>query len=100
MMSTVSTIKHFAASSTIAGVLGLAAVGGTAVTIAAPASAAPSNQHAAGATSTSGATVGADKPQAPAGASSRSASTMGSNQQTAGPTVPRSWYPEMPHQGG
>jgi hypothetical protein len=40
------------------------------------------------------------KPQAPAGSTTTSASTLGSNQETAGPTVPRSWYPEMPHQGG
>ena len=62
MMSTIGTIKHFAASSTMAGVLGLAAIGSTALTIAAPASAAPSDQHAAGATSTSALTGGADKP--------------------------------------
>jgi hypothetical protein len=90
----------------------LAAIGSTALTIAAPASAAPSDQHAAGATSTSAPTGGADKPsrhvrldpnfkpQAPAGSTTTSASTLGSNQETAGPTVPRSWYPEMPHQGG
>jgi hypothetical protein len=35
----ISTIKQFAASSAIAGVLGLAAMGGTAWTIAAPANA-------------------------------------------------------------
>jgi hypothetical protein len=48
---TMVTIKHFVASSAIAGVLGLAAIGGVALTVAAPANAAPSTS---GSTSASG----------------------------------------------
>jgi hypothetical protein len=40
-MTTINTVKRFAASSAIAGVLGLA-VGGAALTVGAPANAAPS----------------------------------------------------------
>ena len=44
-MKTMSAIKQFAASSVVVGVLGLGFVGGTAMTIAAPANAAPSHEH-------------------------------------------------------
>ena len=109
-------IKTRIASTAAAFVVRLAAVGGTALTIAVPANAAPG---ASGATSSS-ASNGRDQhngktlrdqheqsKQHPnkfdpptAGPSSAPASTVGSNQETGGPTVPRSWYPEMPNQGG
>jgi hypothetical protein len=113
-MNTLSTVKQFAVSSAIAGALGFAAIGGTALTIAVPANAAPSS-------SAPSASPGSDQhdgktrrdqheqskkhpnkfnPSPTAGHSSASASILGSNQETDGPTVPRSWYPEMPHQGG
>jgi len=110
-------IKTRIASTAAAFVVGLAAIGGTALTIAVPANAAPSSSG----TSSSSTSTGSDQhdgktqrdqheqskkhpnkfnPSPTAGQSSASASTLGSNQETDGPTVPRSWYPEMPHQGG
>ena len=107
-------IKTRIASTAAAFVVGIAAIGGTALTIAVPANAAPSS-------SAPSASTGSDQhdgktrrdqheqskrhpnkfnPSPTAGQSSASASIVGSNQETDGPTVPRSWYPEMPHQGG
>ena len=44
-MNAMSAIKQLAASSVVVGVLGLGVVGSTAMTIAAPANAAPSHEH-------------------------------------------------------
>lgn len=61
-MSAMSTIKQFAASSAIAGVLGFGAIGGAALAIAAPANAAPSHAHATGSTSASDHSRGSASP--------------------------------------
>lgn len=102
------------ASTGSAFVIGFAAIGGTALTIAVPANAAPSSSAPSASTGShqhDGKTQGAQheqstkqpnefNPSPTAGPFSASGSTLGSDQETAGPTVPRSWYPEMPHQGG
>ena len=107
-------IKTRIASTAALFTFGVAALGGTVVAIAAPANAAPS---ASGSSSTSpgieqhnGTTLrdqheqsktNPNKFNAPpiTGPSSASTPALGSDQ-TAGPAVPRTWYPEMPHQGG
>jgi hypothetical protein len=107
-------IKTRIASTTAAFVVGLAAIGGTALTIAVPATAAPSSLAPSASTGSDqhdGKTPRHQHEQSKkhpnnfnasptAGPSFASDSTLGSNQVTDGPTVPRSWYPEMPHQGG
>jgi hypothetical protein len=116
-MNTLSSIKQFAASSAIAGALGFATIGGPALVIAASANAAPGASSATSSSTSTGSDQHDGKtqrdqheqskkhpnkfnPSPTAGSSAASASTLGSNQETDGPTVPRSWYPEMPHQGG
>jgi hypothetical protein len=95
------TTKRFAASSAIAGVLGVSALGlGCGLAAAAPATdsgpgvsthGSPSFQHVARRTTRRYAY------KAPV--TNSSAPTLGTDDGN-GPAVPRTWYPEMPHQGG
>ena len=78
---------------------GLAAVGGTAVTTAVPAHAAPTHQHSVGSKSPSaGPARGSEKESS--GSARISATAPQSDRQNDGPAVPRDWYPVMPDQHG
>ena len=89
-------IKTRIASTAALFTFGVAALGGTVVAIAAPADAAPS---ASGSSSTSASTGTEKHDGTTTGPSSASTRTLGSDEGD-GTAVPRTWYPEMPHQGG
>ncbi|WP_458319903.1 hypothetical protein [Mycolicibacterium brisbanense] len=82
-------IKKLAAAAGIAGAVGIAAIGlDTGTAAAAPA------QHSG--TSTSRINKLATTP----GTSGHASGALGSEESGGGSTVPRTFYPEMPHQGG
>jgi hypothetical protein len=94
-VNTVSTIKKLAAAAGIAGAVGIAAFGlDTGTAAAAP------GQHS-WTSSSSGSSRHTNKLGTTSGSSSQTGPGVGSGESGGrGTAVPRTWYPEMPQQGG